>query len=85
MFVQPERMWISLVFLKKKYETRFKGIQCDLSDDDQLKKLAEESNKYYGSTNILINNAGITKDSIFLRMKDNEWNDVINIKFKFKL
>ena len=43
-----------LSILEKKYETRFKGIQCDLSDDDQLKKLAEESNKYYGSTNILI-------------------------------
>ena len=55
------------------------SIQCDLSDDDQLKKLAEESNKYYGSTNILINNAGITKDNLFLRMKDDEWNDVINI------
>ena len=68
-----------LSLLEKKYQARFKGIQCDLSDDDQLKKLAEESNKYYGSTNILINNAGITKDNLFLRMKDDEWNDVINI------
>ena len=68
-----------LSLLEKKYESRFKGIKCDLSDDDQLKKLAEESNKYYGSTNILINNAGITKDNLFLRMKDDEWNDVINI------
>ena len=68
-----------LSFLEKKYDANFKGIQCDLSDDDQLKKLVEESNKYYGSTNILINNAGITKDNLFLRMKDDEWNDVINI------
>ena len=76
-----------LSFLEKKYETRFKGIQCDLSDDDQIKRLAEESNKYYGSTNILINNAGITKDNLFLRMKDDEWNDVININLNsnFKL
>ena len=58
---------------------RFKGIQCDLSDDVQIKELVEESNKFYGSTNILINNAGITKDNLFLRMKDDEWNDVINI------
>lgn len=68
-----------LSFLKKKYEDRFKGIQCDLSDDEQLKRLVEASNKYYGSTDILINNAGITKDNLFLRMKDDEWNDVINI------
>ena len=68
-----------LSFLEKKYEARFKGIQCDLSEDIQIKKLVEESNKFYGSTNILINNAGITKDNLFLRMKDNEWNEVINI------
>ena len=36
-----------LSFLEKKYKTRFKGIQCDLSDDNQLEKLAQESNKYY--------------------------------------
>ena len=68
-----------LSFLEKKYEVHFKGIQCDLSDDVQIRKLAEESNKFYGSTDILINNAGITKDNLFLRMKDDEWNDVINI------
>ncbi len=68
-----------LSFLEKKYEARFKAIQCDLSDDVKIKKLVEESNKFYGSTNILINNAGITKDNLFLRMKDDEWNDVINI------
>jgi 3-oxoacyl-[acyl-carrier protein] reductase len=68
-----------LSFLEKKYKERIKGIQCDLSDDVQIKKLAEESSKFYGSTNILINNAGITKDNLFLRMKDDEWNDVINI------
>ena len=44
-----------------------------------ISKKLVETNKYYGSTNILINNAGITKDNLFLRMKDDEWNDVINI------
>ena len=38
-----------LSFLEKKYEARFKGIQCDLSDDVQIKKLVEESKKFYGS------------------------------------
>ena len=70
-----------LSFLEKKYEARFKGIQCDLTDNVQIKKLAEETNKFYGSTNILINNAGITKDNLFLRMKDDEWNDVITVSY----
>ena len=68
-----------LNYLENKYQTRFKSIQCDLSDNAQIKALVEESNKFYGNTNILINNAGITKDNLFLRMKDDEWNDVINI------
>ena len=38
-----------------------------------------QSNNFYGSTNILINNAGITKDNLFIRMKDSEWNDAINL------
>ena len=76
-----------LNFLEKKYDDRFKGIQCDLSDDIQIKDLVAKTNKFYGSINILINNAGITKDNLFLRMKDDEWNDVININLNsnFKL
>ena len=34
-----------LSLLEKKYQARFKGIQCDLSDDDQINRLSEESNK----------------------------------------
>ena len=76
-----------LNLLEKKYDDRFKGIQCDLSDDIQIKDLVAKTNKFYGSINILINNAGITKDNLFLRMKDDEWNDVININLNsnFKL
>ena len=45
----------------------------------QIKDLVTQTNEFYGNTNILINNAGITKDNLFLRMNDDEWNDVINL------
>lgn len=68
-----------LSVLENKYKDRFKGIACDLSDSSQIEELAYKSNEFYGKTNILINNAGITKDNLFLRMKDDEWKKVINL------
>ena len=65
--------------LSKLYHERFKTIKCDLSDHMQIEELVNKSNEFYGTTNILINNAGITKDNLFIRMKDEEWNDVINL------
>ena len=69
------------------YKGKVKCISCNLSDDSQIENLVKESDEYYGSTDILINNAGITKDNLFLRMKEEEWNDVININLNsnFKL
>ena len=69
------------------YKGKVKCIACNLNDDSQIEKLVHQSNEYYGSTNILINNAGITRDNLLLRMKDEEWNDVININLNsnFKL
>ena len=69
------------------YKGKVKCISCNLNDKTQIEKLVQQSNEYYGSTDILINNAGITKDNLFLRMKDEEWNDVININLNsnFKL
>ena len=41
-------------------------------------KLAEEAEKAVGQVDILVNNAGITHDNLFMRMKDEEWDDVID-------
>ena len=69
------------------YKRKVKCISCNLNDELQIESLVQQSNEYYGSTDILINNAGITKDNLFLRMKDEEWNDVINVNLNsnFKL
>ena len=55
-----------------------KGIVLDVKDNDQISSLGEGIKKDFESIDILVNNAGITKDNILLRMKEDEWEDVIN-------
>ena len=55
-----------------------KGIVLDVTDNNQISKLDESIKKDFGSVDILINNAGITRDNILLRMKEDEWEDIIN-------
>mgnify|MGYP001334448007 CR=1 FL=1 len=68
--------------IENKYDNNIKCISCNLNNEIQIDNLVEQANEYYGSTHILINNAGITRDNLFLRMKDEEWDDVININLK---
>ena len=55
-----------------------KGIVLDVKDNDQISSLGEDIKKDFGSIDILVNNAGITRDNILLRMKEDEWDDIIN-------
>ena len=55
-----------------------KGIVLDVKDKDQIASLGESIKKDFGSIDILVNNAGITRDNILLRMKEDEWEDIIN-------
>ena len=54
-------------------------IQCDLSNKNEISELVSKSEEVLGQIDILVNNAGITKDNIFLRMSEQEWEDVLNI------
>ena len=56
-----------------------KTIITDLNDKDDVLNLAKEAEASFGHIDILINNAGITADNLFLRMKDDEWDQVINV------
>jgi len=58
------------------------AIQADVSNSDSVKNLVEKTIETYGSIDILVNNAGITKDNLLVRMKEDEWDDVININLK---
>ncbi len=52
---------------------------CNLSDVDAVKALAGQASEAMGGLDILVNNAGITRDNIFMRMSDEEWQQVIDI------
>ena len=56
-----------------------KTIITDLNNKDDVLNLAKEAEASFGHIDILINNAGITADNLFLRMKDDEWDQVINV------
>ena len=57
-----------------------KTLEFNLSAHDKIEEFIEESNKIFdGKIDVLINNAGITRDNLSIRMKEEEWNEVINI------
>ena len=64
-----------------------KIITCDLTKDQDIKNLVEGAQESLGQIDILVNNAGITKDNIFLRMSDEEWDQVlqVNLYSTFKI
>ena len=72
--------------LKKQIKNSF-IIPCDLSTKDSTKELIKETLNIAGKLDILINNAGITKDTLCIRMKDEDWQEVIdvNLSTTFKL
>lgn len=52
---------------------------CNLGDAEAVTALAGQAADAMGGLHILVNNAGITRDNLFLRMKDAEWQDVIDV------
>jgi 3-oxoacyl-[acyl-carrier protein] reductase len=64
-----------------------KGIVLNVNDTDQIKNLFTEIRKEFGEVTILVNNAGITRDDLLVRMKDEKWDEVIgtNLKAIFRL
>ena len=55
-----------------------KGMKLNVTDSEQITDLIKSITEDYGSVDILINNAGITRDNILVRMKEDEWDDIIN-------
>jgi 3-oxoacyl-[acyl-carrier protein] reductase len=67
---------ISKVFAENKISG--KGMKLDVTDNEQVSNLVKDIGEDFGSVDILVNNAGITRDNILLRMKEDEWEDIIN-------
>ena len=55
-----------------------KGYAANVSDDDSVAALIAAINDEFGAPTILVNNAGITRDNLLMRMKTEEWTDVID-------
>ncbi|MEX1222647.1 MAG: 3-oxoacyl-ACP reductase FabG [Idiomarina sp.] len=66
-----------------------KGIGCavDVTDADAVAELLKTIDEKYGQLDILVNNAGITRDNLLMRMKDEEWDAVLdtNLKAVFRM
>ena len=54
------------------------GLVLDVSSDESVAQTLEHIQQHLGQPAILVNNAGITRDNLMLRMKDDEWYDVVN-------
>jgi 3-oxoacyl-[acyl-carrier protein] reductase len=63
------------------------GIVLNVNDPDQLATAVGDIEQRFGAISILVNNAGITRDNLLLRMKDEEWDDIMstNLKSVFRL
>ena len=60
--------------------TNYEGhaLVLDVTQNDSIKSCLDNIKEMYSAPTILVNNAGITKDNLLMRMKNDEWNDVIN-------
>lgn len=52
---------------------------CDLNNPEDVSTLIDRATAIMGSVDILVNNAGLTKDSLMMRMKDDDWQNVLNV------
>ncbi|HWI49098.1 MAG TPA: 3-oxoacyl-[acyl-carrier-protein] reductase, partial [Rummeliibacillus sp.] len=58
------------------------AVQANVSDADDVAMLMKKAVEIYGSLDILINNAGITRDNLLMRMKEEDWDAVMNTNLK---
>lgn len=71
----------------KENDIKGQGMVLNVTDQGSINQLLESMKKNYAMPSILVNNAGITRDNLMMRMKDEEWDDIIqtNLTSIFKL
>ncbi|MDZ4993205.1 3-oxoacyl-[acyl-carrier-protein] reductase [Clostridium perfringens] len=57
-------------------------VKCDISNFEDSKKLIDKCKEEFGQIDILVNNAGITKDTLIMRMKEEDFDSVIDVNLK---
>ncbi len=58
------------------------GLALDVTQAEQIEAVLKQISDQYGDVSILVNNAGITKDTLLMRMKDDDWDAVLNTNLK---
>jgi 3-oxoacyl-[acyl-carrier protein] reductase len=58
------------------------GLACDVSDPSQVAGTVSEVEESLGGVTVLVNNAGVTRDNILVRLKDEDWDEVIDVNLK---
>jgi 3-oxoacyl-[acyl-carrier protein] reductase len=71
-----------LELLDSKFTINTKIIKCNLAKSEEIIKMFDLIPGEFEGIDVLINNAGITKDNLFLRMKENDWDEVLNVNLK---
>ena len=69
----------ALEALAKELGERVHILPCNLGDKDAVEALVPAAEAAMGQVDILVNNAGITRDGLFMRMKDEDWEQVLNV------
>ncbi|WP_295649099.1 3-oxoacyl-[acyl-carrier-protein] reductase [uncultured Mucilaginibacter sp.] len=64
------------------FGTKVKGYRSDASKFDEAEKLINDIVTDFGTLHIVVNNAGITKDGLLMRMTEENWDDVLNVNLK---
>lgn len=81
-YAGSEAKALELVDEIKAMGTEAIAIQADVSNSESVNEMVKQTIEQFGKLDILVNNAGITKDNLLMRMKESEWDDVININLK---
>lgn len=58
------------------------GFACDVGDPASVTALVEEVEKAFGAVDILVNNAGLTRDNLMMRIKDDDWDAVLDANLR---
>lgn len=66
----------------KEYGVTAIAVRCDVTNSDHIKKMIEVAEENFDAIDILVNNAGITRDNLLLRMKEEDWQQVMDVNLK---
>ena len=68
--------------VSSKYGVKVKGFQSNAADFDSSQNFVDEVVAEFGRIDVLINNAGITRDNLLMRMSEDQWDEIMNVNLK---